>query len=159
MTQDLAYTWRLVTWKILTSGMIFLSSGHLLAPTGLSRFSLPTMIMMWSSWLERVRGPCEEEFGTPTMSVMLFRMVVLIVLDRGPRASDFLVSLMKNSSRSMPMDRVLFGSGTSWMRRDARDPSQSWTITLSPSRGSEMGRCEASLVSWSLWIIQTFLRL
>ena len=40
------------------------------------------------------------------MSVLLFRKVVLIVLDRGPRAIDSLVSLMKHSK---PMDRVLFG--------------------------------------------------
>ena len=118
-----------------------MSSGHFSPPTWLSRFSLPTMIMMWSSWLERVRGDCEEEFGTPTMSVMLFRMVVLIVLDRGPRANDSTVSLMKNSSRSMPMDRVLFRSDTSWMRRDARDPSQSWTITR---RGIEDAAATAS---------------
>ena len=41
---------------------------------------------------------------TPTVSVILFRMFVLIGLDRGPRAIDSLVSLMKNFFRSRPMD-------------------------------------------------------
>ena len=81
MTQNLARTWLLVAWTILTSGMSFLSLGHFSVPTGSSRCSLQTMIVMWDSWLERVRGPCGEEVVTPTVSVMLLRMAVLIGLD------------------------------------------------------------------------------
>ena len=55
-------------------------------------------------------GLCGEELATPTMSVMLFRIVVLNGLDRGPRALDSLVFLMKNFPCSRPMDRVVFGA-------------------------------------------------
>ena len=48
------------------------------------------------------------------MTVMLFRMAVLIGLDRWPGAIDSLVFLMKNFPRSRPMDRVVFGSGACW---------------------------------------------
>ena len=45
MTQNLAHTWLLVTWIILTSGKRFLSPVYLSAAIGSSRTSLPTMII------------------------------------------------------------------------------------------------------------------
>ena len=51
-------------------------------------------------------GFCGDEFATPTTSVRLFPMVLLIVLDRG-------LSWMKNFSRLRLVDPVLFGSGPS----------------------------------------------
>ena len=62
---------------------------------------------------EASAGFCGEVFATPTMSVMLFRMVVFVGLDRCPRAIEFRVFMMKIFSRTRPMDRVLFGSGAS----------------------------------------------
>ena len=71
-----------------------------------------------------VWGLCGEEVATPTTCLMWFRMVVLIGLDRWPRAIDSLVFLMKNFPCSRPMDRVVFRSSVFWMRRDTRDPAQ-----------------------------------
>ena len=68
---------------------------------------------------------CALEFAAPTKSVMLFRMAVLIDLDRGPRAIDSLVSLMKNVSRSRPMDRVLIGR---WGLLDAKGRQRPFPI-------------------------------
>ena len=59
-------------------------------------------------------GPLWRGVATPTMSVMLLRTVVLIGLDRCPRAIDSFVFMMK---------RPMFGRSISWMRRDTRDPS------------------------------------
>ena len=88
--------------------MRFLSLVYLSAAIGSSRTSLPTMITVLDSWLERVRGLCGEVFAAPTMSVMLFRMVALIGSDRRPRAIDSLLSLMKNFPRSRPIHPVEF---------------------------------------------------
>ena len=61
----------------------------------------------------------------------------------------------KTFSRSRPMERVLFGEAVPPGCEGARDPTQSWAITFSPSRRPEMGRHKASLVRWSLRIMQT----
>ena len=74
------------TWTILMCGMRLLSSGHL---------SVPTMITVWSSWLDRMRG---QESAAPLGHVMSCLMAVSIVSDRDPVATSSLSSLMKDNA-------------------------------------------------------------
>ena len=138
MTRNLAHACLLVAWIILMSGMRFLSPGYLSAPIGSSRFSLPTMIIIWDSWLERVRGPCGEG-SCDSNDVSDVVPVVLIGLDRWPRA----VFMMENFFIEVD------GSRCVWVRYllDAKGHQRPFPILddhVEPSRISQVGRCEAS---------------
>ena len=68
---------------------------------------------MLDSWLERVRGLCGEGFAAPTMSVVLFRMAALIVLDRRPNGDRFSRVLDEElSSLKADRSRGVLGPGT-----------------------------------------------
>ena len=105
MTQNLAHTWLLVTWIILTSGKRFLSPVYLSAPIGSSRTSLPTMIlgvglMAGASAGPLRRGVCDSKRDL----VMLFRVVVLIGSDRRPKG-DRLSRVLDEELSSLKADR------------------------------------------------------
>ena len=134
MIQNLAHTWLLVAWIILffrsECSVSWLSLGadrivSVCTPRDDHYVELVAGASAGPGW----RGVCgsnDVSVVVPNGSAHRFFF--------GSRAVD-----SQNFFRSRPMDPVLIRSGASWTRRDARDPSQSWTITLSPSRGSELG--------------------